>query len=277
MFSKRVLIIVGVVLFVIANIIILSISGGRQATQGFGRVALFFVAPFQEVVSDTIRVSSRIWETYFTLASTAQENVALKRSLRESRAQTNQLRESELSNQRLRRLLDFQTSLADRAIAAEVIGTDPSQWFKAIIINKGRSDGLKKGLPVVVPEGVAGQVTDVSNHYAKVMLIIDRNSAVDALVQRNRARGIIKGESTGKCLFQFVLRKEDVQLGDRIVTSGLDGVFPKGQPVGEVSGVVKRSSGIFQEVTVNPYIDFEKLEEVLVVLNPFQHELTNLQ
>ena len=277
MFSKRVLIIVGVVLFVIANIIILSISGGRQATQGFGRVALFFVAPFQEVVSDTIRVSSRIWETYFTLASTAQENVALKRSLRESRAQTNQLREIELSNQRLRRLLDFQTSLADRAIAAEVIGTDPSQWFKAIIINKGRSDGLKKGLPVVVPEGVAGQVTDVSNHYAKVMLIIDRNSAVDALVQRNRARGIIKGESTGKCLFQFVLRKEDVQLGDRIVTSGLDGVFPKGQPIGEVSGVVKRSSGIFQEVTITPYIDFEKLEEVLVVLNPYQHELTNLQ
>ena len=277
MFSKRVLIIVGVVLFVIANIIILSISGGRQATQGFGRVALFFVAPFQEVVSDTIRVSSRIWETYFTLASTAQENVALKRSLRESRAQTNQLREIELSNQRLRRLLDFQTSLADRAIAAEVIGTDPSQWFKAIIINKGRGDGLKKGLPVVVPEGVAGQVTDVSNHYAKVMLIIDRNSAVDALVQRNRARGIIKGESTGKCLFQFVLRKEDVQLGDRIVTSGLDGVFPKGQPIGEVSGVVKRSSGIFQEVTVTPYIDFEKLEEVLVVLNPYQHELTNLQ
>ena len=277
MFSKRVLIIVGVVIFIIANIIILTISGGRQATQGFGRVALFIVAPFQEFVSDTIRQSNRIWITYFSLASTAQENATLKRSLRESRAQYQQLREIELSNQRLRKLLDFKASLADRAIAAEVIGADPSQWFKAIIINKGRSDGLKKGLPVVVPEGIAGQVTDVGPYYAKVMLIIDRNSAVDALVQRTRARGIIKGESTGQCLFQFVLRKEDVQLGDRIVTSGLDGVFPKGQPVGVVSGVLKRSSGIFQEVSVKPFIDFEKLEEVLVVLNPFQHELTNLR
>lgn len=277
MFSKRVLIIVGVVIFIIANIIILTISGGRQATQGFGRVALFIVAPFQGFVSDTIRQSNRIWVTYFSLASTAQENATLKRSLRESRAQYEQLREIELSNLRLRKLLDFKASLADRAIAAEVIGTDPSQWFKAIIINKGRSDGLKKGLPVVVPEGIAGQVTDVGPYYAKVMLIIDRNSAVDALVQRTRARGIIKGESTGQCLFQFVLRKEDVQLGDRIVTSGLDGVFPKGQPVGVVSGVLKRSSGIFQEVSVKPFIDFEKLEEVLVVLNPFQHELTNLR
>lgn len=277
MFSKRVLIIVGVVIFIIANIIILTISGGRQATQGFGRVALFIVAPFQGFVSDTIRQSNRIWVTYFSLASTAQENATLKRSLRESRAQYEQVREIELSNLRLRKLLDFKASLADRAIAAEVIGTDPSQWFKAIIINKGRSDGLKKGLPVVVPEGIAGQVTDVGPYYAKVMLIIDRNSAVDALVQRTRARGIIKGESTGQCLFQFVLRKEDVQLGDRIVTSGLDGVFPKGQPVGVVSGVLKRSSGIFQEVSVKPFIDFEKLEEVLVVLNPFQHELTNLR
>ena len=90
MFSKRVLIIVGVVIFIIANIIILSISGGRQSTQGFGRVALFFVAPFQEVVSDTIRLSNRIWVTYFSLASTAQENTVLKRSLRESRARNNQ-------------------------------------------------------------------------------------------------------------------------------------------------------------------------------------------
>lgn len=277
MLSKRVLIIVGIVFFILANIIILSVSGGRPATQGFGRIALFVVAPFQEMVADTIRFSGNIWSTYFELASTARENADLQRDLRRVRAQYNQMREIELSNERLRRLLNFQTSLTDRSVAAEVIGTDPSQWFKAIIINKGRYNGLGKGMPVVVPEGVAGQVTDVSNHYAKVMLIIDRNSAVDALVQRTRARGVIKGESTGQCLFKYVLRKEDVQLGDRIVASGLDGVFPKGQPIGVVSGVVKRSAGIFQEVVVTPYTNFEKLEEVLVVLNPLQRELTNLR
>jgi rod shape-determining protein MreC len=277
MLSKRVLIIVGILFFIMANIIILSVSGGRQATQGFGRIALFWVAPFQEIVTDTIRFCSSLWQTYFTLATTAQENTRLKRSLRESRAQYSQLHEIELSNERLRTLLGFQSSLAGRSVAAEVIGTDPSQWYKAIIINKGRNEGLSKGMPVVVPEGVAGQVTDVSSHYAKVMLIIDRNSAVDALVQRTRARGIIKGESTGQCLFEYVLRKEDVQLGDRIVTSGLDGVFPKGQPIGVVTGVLKRNAGIFQEVVITPYANFEKLEEVLVVLNPHQRELTNLR
>jgi rod shape-determining protein MreC len=121
---------------------------------------------------------------------------------------------------------------------------------------------------VGVPEGVAGQVTDTSAQYAKVMLIIDRNSAVDAFVQRTRARGIIKGESTSSCVFQYALRKDEVRVGDKIVASGLDGVFPKGMPIGEVSGVVRRAAGIFQEVTVTPHVDFEKLEEVLVILIP---------
>jgi len=120
----------------------------------------------------------------------------------------------------------------------------------------------------VVPKGIAGQVTDVSANYSKVLLIIDHNSAVDALVQNDRARGIIQGDAAGQCLFKYVLRKHDIKIGDIVVSSGLDGVFPKGLAVGYVSAVVKPKSGIFQEVTVIPYVDFEKLEEVLIVLNP---------
>jgi rod shape-determining protein MreC len=120
----------------------------------------------------------------------------------------------------------------------------------------------------VVPKGIAGQVTEVSSHYSKVLLIIDPNSAVDALVQSDRARGIIKGDAAGRCLFKYVLRKNDIAVGDIVVSSGLDGVFPKGLAVGKVSSIFKPKAGIFQEVTVTPYVDFEKLEEVLVVLNP---------
>ena len=142
---------------------------------------------------------------------------------------------------------------------------------------KGSNDGVRKGLPVGIPEGIAGQVIDVSAAYAKVMLITDRNSAVDALVQRTRARGIIKGESTSSCVFQYALRKDEVNIGDKIVASGLDGVFPRGMPIGEVSEVVKRAAGIFQEVSVTPYVDFEKIEEMLVFLTPLQDQLVNPQ
>ncbi|MBW2365959.1 MAG: rod shape-determining protein MreC [Deltaproteobacteria bacterium] len=138
---------------------------------------------------------------------------------------------------------------------------DRNQWQEI-------SDGLKKGLPVIIPEGIAGHITEVTSHYAKVLLIFDQNSAVDAFVQRTRARGIVKGETTGRCVLKYVLQKHDIRVGDTVVSSGWDGVFPKGLRIGYVSKVVKRTSGIFQEIKVTPYVDFDNLEEVLVILNP---------
>ncbi len=268
MFSKKMLMIVGLIVLVIANIIILSLSSSRYPSYKAGRIALYILAPLQEAVTNSIRFARGIWNNYFLMVSVAKENANLKKSLLQAIARNNQWYELELSNIRLRNLLDFQNTFAEKALAAEVIAKDPSPWFKAIIINKGRADGVTKGLPVVIPEGIAGQVTDVSSHYSKVMLIIDRNSAVDALVQRTRARGIIKGSSTRMCLFSYVLTKDEVRVGDKIVASGLDGVFPKGQRIGEVASVLTRDSAIFHEVTVAPYIDFDRLEEVLVLLTP---------
>jgi rod shape-determining protein MreC len=273
MFSKKMLLIVGVVVLITVNIVVLFISSNRYPSHGFGRVALFLVAPIQDVFTDTTRFVRDVWRNYFAIVSAAQENQRLKKALRQAIAKSSQWREIELSNIRLRRLLDFQATITNRSIAAEVVGRDPSPWFKTIIINRGRAEGVTKGLPVVIPEGIVGQVTDVTSEYAKVMLIIDRNSAVDALVQRTRARGIIQGESTVNCIFKYVLRKDEVTVGDKIVASGFDGVFPKGFYIGEVSGVIRRAAGIFQEVTVVPYVDFEKLEEVLVILSPPKPEL----
>ena len=264
--------IAGVIVLVFANLIALYISGNRYPSSGVGRFALFFVAPCQKLVTDTLRFTRGMWHNYFALVSVAQENTKLKASLRKVISLNQQHHEVELSNARLRNLLNFQTTTSGTSVAAEVIGRDPSSWFNAIIIDKGRSDGIKKGLPVVVPEGIAGQVTDTSDHYAKVMLIIDRNSAVDALVQRTRARGILKGGPSSRCIFQYVIRTEDIKVGDKIITSGFDQVFPKGQPVGDVVSVVKQNSEMFQEVRVVPYIDFEKLEEVLVLLNTSMRE-----
>ena len=275
MFSKKTLLIVGAIVLIVVNITILYISGGRYRSFGFGRVAIFFVAPMQEAVADSIRFARGIWGHYFYLVSVAKENDNLKKKLSLIVEKNIQHNEIELSNQRLRNLLNFKETTTSQILAAEVISVDPSSWFKAVIIDKGSLDGVERGLPVVIRQGIAGQVVNVSSRYSKVMLIIDRNSSVDALVQRTRARGIIKGEATGECLFKYVLRKDDVRVGDKIVASGLDGVFPKGLPVGDVKEVVRRNSGVFQEVRVVPYIDFEKLEEVLVILNPKKYEFVS--
>jgi rod shape-determining protein MreC len=231
-------------------------------------VGISFVAPFQEIVSRSVRFTRSIWQNYFFLVSVAHENETLKESLNQYVEKKNEWREIGLANTRLRNLLNFQKAPTHQVVAAEVIAKDPSGWFKTVIIDKGSSDGLHKGLPVVLPTGIAGQVIEVSGRYAKVMLIVDRNSAVDALVQRSRARGIIKGESADQCRFEFVLRKHDAQIGDTVIASGLDGVYPKGLRIGRVSDLSQRSSDIFYEITVTPFVDFEKLEEVLVILYP---------
>ena len=268
MFSKKMVLIVGGVVLITVNVILLSVTSKSQSTSGFGRVGLSFVAPFQELVTRSVRFAREIWGHYFFLVSVYQENEELKKSLNDAIEKNNQWNELKLANDRLRNLLSFQKSLTNRVVAAEVIGKDPSVWFKTVIIDKGKADGLQKGLPVVLPQGIAGQAIEASDRYSKVMLIIDRNSAVDALVQRSRARGIIKGASADQCRFEFVLRKNDVQVGDTVVTSGFDGVYPKGLRIGHVSDLSERSSDIFYEITVTPFVDFEKLEEVLVILRP---------
>jgi len=266
MFSRKVVMIFGLVILIAINVVALTIASRRQIlAPGPGQIAVLVVAPFQKAVTNSIRSVRDVWAHYFDLVDVSLENVALKAKLAEYDRQANHYRELEMANARLRTLLNFQETTQNKVIAAEVVGQDPSPWFKAVIIDKGGKHGIQSGMPVVVAEGVAGVVTEVASHFAKVLLIIDQNSAVDALIQRTRARGIIQGESAGRCQFKYVLRKQDVDLDDTVVTSGLDGVFPKGLRIGRVSGLTRREAGIFQDVTVIPYVNFEKLEEVLVV------------
>ena len=264
--------IIGVVVLIAANIVALSITSRSYPSFGPGRIAISMVAPFQKAVTRSVRFVRGLWQHYFYLVSTAQDNARYIRELRLDRQKDNQLNELKLSNVRLRSLLKFKEAMTNQVLAAEVIGKDPSPWYKTIIIDKGKNDGVQKGMTVVVPEGIVGQIMHVAADYAKVLLIIDPNSAVDALVQRTRARGIIKGESAGQCLFEYVLRKQEVTVGDRVVSTGLDGIYPKGLSVGHVSSVVRRGAGIFQEVTVTPFVDFEKLEEVLIVFTPSKQQ-----
>jgi rod shape-determining protein MreC len=270
MFSRKAMILVGLIALFAVSVIALTISNRfHPSTSGIGQGGLAVVGPFQEALTLSVRSVRDVWRHYFDLVEVSRENDILRRELERAVEAANRYRELELANERLRKLLQFREHIEGRAFSAEIIGKDPSPWFKTVIIDKGRNDGVDVGYPVVVPEGVVGQVIEASTYYAKVLLVIDTNHAVDGLVQRTRARGIVQGsDDPGKCVLRYALRKDDIHVGDIIVSSGLDGVFPKGMRVGRVSGLMRPPSGIFQEVTVTPFVDFETLEEVLVVATP---------
>ena len=266
MLSKKMIMIVGAIVLIAVNIIILSLNSQEQTpSTRIGQFTIFLISPFQKSISGSIHFVESIWRHYFNLVGVAQQNDALSQNLMAANNKINRLREIELSHTRIEQLLEFKSGLKQQMVAAAVVGKDPSPWFKTIIIDKGRDSGVQRGMPVVTPNGIAGLIMDASSAYAKVLLIEDQNSAVDALVQGTRARGIIKGEPSGLLSLYYVLRRHTVAKDDVIISSGLDGVFPKGLQIGYVHEVNKPSSGIFQEVYVTPYVDFEKLEEVLVI------------
>ena len=234
MFSKKTVVIIGVFFLIIANILILSVISQRFPTSGPGGFTISVLAPFQEAIAGSSRFIKGIWRHYFNLILVSEENDQLKKQLARDQEMKNEWVEARMANDRMRRLMDIGRGFSQELVYAEVIGRDSTAWFKTVIINKGYKDNVAVGMPVLVPEGIVGQIVDVSGRYAKVLLIVDQNSAVDALVQRTRARGLVKGEFADQCRLEFVLRKEDIQVGDAIVTSGLDNVFPKGLPIGEI-------------------------------------------
>jgi len=260
--------IVGAIVLIAVNVIVLSTnSKTKTPVTPIGKIVITVISPFQEFVVNSIHYFQDIWRHYFYLVTVSKQNDRLRKRLEAVVEKNNALKEMELSHERMRSLLDFQAMLKQQVVAAEVVGKDPSAWFKTVIINKGKQDGVNRGMPVVTPAGIAGLVTDVSHDFSKVLLVIDQNSAVDALGQATRARGIVKGDPSGGLILEYILRRHDINRGDVIISSGLDNVFPKGLRIGYVQDVIKPNAGIFQQVLVRPYVDFERLEEVLVVLN----------
>jgi len=268
MFSKKTVVIIGVFFLIIANILILSVIGQRYPTSGPGGFTISLLAPFQEAIASSSRFVKGLWRHYFNLVRVSEENDHLKSQLDRAEEMKNAWVEARMANDRLRRLMALGKGFAQEVIYAEVVGRDPTAWFQTIIVNKGSKDNVAVGMPAAVPEGIVGQIVDVSGRYAKVLLIVDQNSAVDALVQRTRARGLLKGEFADQCRLEFVLRKEDVQVGDVIVTSGLDNVFPKGLRIGQIRDITGATTEMFYTLAVEPFVDFEKLEELLILPVP---------
>lgn len=207
----------------------------------------------------------QVWDHYVALWSLRGENEALRLRIEALEKSARQATELDAANQRLSELLTLREELGSTAVAARIIGRSPLTWVKTAVLNKGANHGITKGMAVVVPSGVLGQVVSASAHTSRVLLVSDISSAVDILVQRTRVRGIAAGAADGGCTLKYIERKEDVQIGDTLITSGLDGIFPKGQLLGTVTRVGAQGGHLFQEVEVTLSADLSKVEEVLVV------------
>ena len=245
--------------------IIAPAAKGQLRADPIGPLLIAMMRPFQTGIQMTVGGIKNVYLNYASLRGLGVENEKLKARIQQLEAERNRLLEDEATNKRLRELMQFRSELPAGSVTASVIANSASTWFHSLLLDKGKSAGVEKGMAVISHLGVVGQVVSVTSKNAKVLLITDSHSGVDAIVQRSRTRGIVAGSLENGPIMKYVKRSDDLQEGDRLVTSGLDGVFPKGLLVGAVSKVNKKSIGLFQHVEVNLAVDPARLEEVLVV------------
>lgn len=227
-------------------------------------VLLDGLAPFQVALTWLRRSAGGIWGMYFNLVDTQHENLALRERIDILQGDLVRLTELELANQRLRDLLQFRASLDGEVLGARVIARDPTPWVRTFTIDRGVRDGVRAGMAVLSPRGVVGQVAQAGRTASRVLLLTDHNSGIDAFVQRSRARGIVQGTPDEGCHMKYLRRDEDVVPGDRVLTSGLDGIFPKGVLIGKVVEVARRHRDLLQVAVVHPSVELDHIEEVLV-------------
>ncbi len=260
----------------LTTLLLLAISAGLLVanTRGPRRidplsfVLLDVVSPFARA---TRALSGRLgagWSAYVDLIEARQERDWLRLELRRLERDLDRHRSFGAENERLRALLDLREILPGQPVVARITGADASGLFRTATLGKGSADGIIAGMGVIAPDGVVGRVVASSAHAARVLLLEDPSTGIEALVQRSRARGIVEGGSSAGCRLKYVRRREDLQVGDRIVTSGRDGVFPRGLPIGTVTALVEEDRGLFIGAEIAPAADFSHLEEVLVVPSP---------
>jgi len=209
--------------------------------------------------------ASHLWQGYLDLRKVQQENLRLREEISSLKERFNALQESALEGKRLRSLLELKEETHLPLKAARVIGSDSTNWFRTIFINKGSKDGIGRNMPVLSPEGIVGRVVEVMPLAAKVQLVTDPSSSIAALIQRTRVMGLVTGDVGTRVRMRYLPLMAEVEVGDLVVTSGLGGIFPKGIPVGKIEQVDRKGGSFFQEARMSLNVDFSRLEEVLVL------------
>jgi rod shape-determining protein MreC len=245
----------------------LSYSAVRLSKTGFLRKIILEVsAPVEDAVNLSLKGLHDAWKRYLFLVGLEDENRRLRKQNATLNEQLNLYREGHIEGIRLQRLLALMEHLPNQTVAARVVDRSHTSLFRMILINKGTSDGLRVGLPVMSDQGLVGRITETAWHASQVLLLIDENSNIDALIQRSRAQGILQGAGAAGGNLKYISRSDEVQVGDVVLSSGMAGVFPKGLLLGVVTGASRSGESLFHKIDVTPAVDFGKLEEVLILI-----------
>jgi len=254
---------------------------GSQKFGSLHKLVLEAVAPLQKVVTAGSSYLGTFKSEYLDILQDTlklrEENKRLIQQLQENEALLNKSREALATNASLRKLLEFKGRIGQPVIAATIIGKDPSAWFRSVIIDQGTNSGIMRGNPVVSSEGVVGQIFTISPNYAKVLLAIAPSSAIDVLLQKSRVRGILKGTGALTYRLEYILKTAEVEEGEHVVTAGYGGIFPTGLPVGVVSKIIKKPRGMFHEIEVTPSVDYQTLENLLVIEQQNTNEIKQME
>ena len=214
---------------------------------------------FSSSISHTVNM-------YLHLTNTNYKNKVLSLENQKLHAQLAVLKEIQKENTRLKNLMEFSQTKQWHTIFAQVIGRDPLSQYQLITINRGKTNGVKQNMPVITKDGFIGYVFRSQNQTAQVILLTDPHSAVLAIAQRSRVQGIVEGIGHNKAQLKYLKRKDDIKVGDIIVTARSYPNLAGGFPIGKISKITKETYGLTQEVMITPFINPSTLEEVLVVL-----------
>lgn len=270
---KKYIITIGTLLLVFLVFFNLArITGYERESLSYVEKGLKIVAaPLQGGATAVLQKTQDFFGSFREIKSLREENALLKEKVSELVSQINTLKDYRLENQRLKVLLDYKLAHSEdfQFKAAEVIGRNPNNWYRTLTINVGAEDGIKKDLPVVTHQGLVGRIINVSPKTSEVLLILDQDGAVAARVWETRdTPGVVEGKGDGNSVLSMIYLPHDADLrkGQTVVTSGLGGIFPQGIRIGKITDIIDESNGLMKKAFIKPYVNFGRLEEVLVIL-----------
>jgi rod shape-determining protein MreC len=194
-----------------------------------------------------------------------EENIRLKAELARMLKEQQRYQEAILENKRLRELLSLKEKESRYVTAARVIAKGIDQWSNTFVLDKGALDGVKKDMIGITQRGIVGKISSVSDSYSSLLILTDINFSVATRLQESRTEGVLSGTGFRKCQLKYIPYEEKVEKGNIVITSGLDSLFPPGIPIGYVSKVNKKTSGLFQDIEVTPFEDSAKIEEIAII------------
>jgi len=262
---RNLTILVGILFLQVLGLAVQVKRGSGEDTRLIRIWAVGAITPFERGLVWIQTSSSNLWHNYFYLRGVRAENRQLRQQIEDMRLQDVRLSEDAAQARRLQALLEFKEQFISKTVAAQVIGSSGSDLSRVVYIDKGENAGIKRDMAVITAEGIVGKVLTAYPAVSQVLLISDQSSGVGAMLEKSRLQGVLRGTPNGEVVLERVMADEQVQVGETVLTSGGDQIFPKGLPVGRVTRV-GTGRDLFLSIKVKSAADLSRLEEVLVVV-----------